>query len=87
MACGCPVVSTDCPSGPWEILDGGRLGRLVRVGDSAALAAAIAETLDQPPDRQAPASHAERFSLASIAESYEILLSGKGDAGAQPGED
>ncbi len=87
MACGCPVVSTDCPSGPWEILDGGRLGRLVRVGDSAALAAAIAETLDQPPDRQAPANHAERFSLASIAESYEFLLSGKGDAGAQPAED
>ena len=78
MACGCPVVSTDCPSGPWEILEGGRLGRLVPVGDSAALAAAIAETLDRPPPHRAPAAHTERFSLASIAQRYDTLLSGKG---------
>lgn len=47
MACGIPTVSTDCPSGPAEILGHGRWGRLVPVGDDAALADAIAATLDE----------------------------------------
>jgi glycosyltransferase involved in cell wall biosynthesis len=48
LAAGARVVSTDCPSGPREILQGGRLGALVPVGDSAALARAITESLDRP---------------------------------------
>ena len=48
LACGCPCVATDCPSGPREILDDGRYGRLVPVGDAAAMADAIARTLDAP---------------------------------------
>ena len=48
MACGTPVVSTDCPSGPREILEGGRWGRLAPVGDWRALARAIRDTLDEP---------------------------------------
>ncbi len=49
LALGTPVVSTDCPSGPREILQDGRYGRLVPVGDDEALANAMAETLAAPP--------------------------------------
>ena len=49
LAAGTRVVSTDCKSGPREILRGGRLGALVPVGDPAALARAIEEALDCPP--------------------------------------
>jgi glycosyltransferase involved in cell wall biosynthesis len=50
MALGVPVVSTDCPSGPAEMLDGGRFGPLVAVGDDAALAGAMLRALANPPD-------------------------------------
>lgn len=49
MACGVPVVSTNCLSGPDEILEGGHWGRLVPVGDIDALTKAMAVTLDSPP--------------------------------------
>jgi glycosyltransferase involved in cell wall biosynthesis len=52
LACGCPAVSTDCPSGPSEILDKGTSGRLVPCRDPAALAASILATLDEPVERQ-----------------------------------
>jgi glycosyltransferase involved in cell wall biosynthesis len=45
MSCGTPVVATDCPSGPRQLLDGGRYGRLVPVGDADAMAAALTDAL------------------------------------------
>ena len=48
MMCGCTPVSTDCPTGPREVLDNGRFGALVAVGDVAALAEAIDHALANP---------------------------------------
>lgn len=47
MACGAPVIATDCESGPREILQGGRFGRIVRVGDAEGMAAAIEAVLSE----------------------------------------
>jgi glycosyltransferase involved in cell wall biosynthesis len=74
MACGCPVVSTDCPSGPSEILADARYGRLVPVGDCDALSRAISETLDDPTDAAVLHEGAARYSSEASAEDYERVL-------------
>jgi glycosyltransferase involved in cell wall biosynthesis len=74
LACGCPVVSTDCPSGPAEVLEYGRYGRLVPVGDDAALAAALDATLRDPPDRDALRHRAASFSVERATDDYLELL-------------
>jgi glycosyltransferase involved in cell wall biosynthesis len=76
LACGTPVVSTDCPSGPAEILEQGRHGRLVPVGDSERMAAAILATLDDPGDPAARRRRAMDFSLERAADAYLALLLG-----------
>lgn len=76
LACGTPVVSTDCPSGPAEILAGGRYGRLVPVRDPEAMAAAILATLEAPVDRDALRRRAMDFGLDQAADSYLGLLLG-----------
>lgn len=75
-AAGCPIVSTDCPSGPYELLDGGRLGRLVPVADPAALARAILAELDRPHDRDALRQRAALFSYERSIEGYRNVLLG-----------
>ncbi len=74
LACGAPVVATDCPSGPREILEGGRHGTLVPVGDPAALALALERVLGSPPARPAGGRGLDRFTLESSAERYLRLL-------------
>lgn len=75
MACGTPVVSTDCPSGPAEILDGGKWGHLVPVGDDVALAQAILDTLDDPPvSSDDLIERAQDFSSERIAEQYLSVI-------------
>jgi len=75
MACGASVVSTDCPSGPAEILDDGEFGSLVPVGDDEALAAAIEASLDHPTPRETLLGRAADFSVAKSADAYlKILL-------------
>jgi glycosyltransferase involved in cell wall biosynthesis len=74
LACGCPVVSTDCPSGPAEILDHGRFGPLVPVGDDAGLARAIGAVLDDPPPSARLQARAELFNVQQATDRYLELL-------------
>jgi glycosyltransferase involved in cell wall biosynthesis len=75
LACGCPIVSTDCPSGPSEILAGGEFGRLVPIGDDVAMAAAINATLDAPPDPALLRARAEEFGAdRAIGRYLDVLL-------------
>lgn len=76
--CGTQIVATDCPSGPAEILAGGRFGKLVKVGAAPELAAAIADSLQG--DHAVPSdelrSRAADFDSASAAQAYLRALTG-----------
>jgi glycosyltransferase involved in cell wall biosynthesis len=74
LSFGLPVVATDCPSGPAEILENGRWGRLVKVGDFAKLASAIDETLSIQHDRDALMARAREFAPQIAAKKYLQLM-------------
>lgn len=74
MACGCPIVATDCPSGPYEILDGGKYGKLVPVGNCEAMAKAIIEALDAPKDSLKLQKRACEFSLERAVQQYAEVM-------------
>ena len=74
MACGTPVVSTDCDHGPREILEGGKWGRLVPVGDAEAMAEAILETLRDPIEPEVLVSRASVYSAEASVDRYMEVL-------------
>jgi glycosyltransferase involved in cell wall biosynthesis len=74
MACGCPVVATDCPSGPREILADGEYGQLVPVGDVTELASAVEEALEDPVDADLLCARADDFAPEVVLDEYERFL-------------
>lgn len=85
LAAGTQVISTDCPVGPREVLQGGRLGRLVPVGDRAALAQSLAAALDRGEGGEAPAAAAldvEGFTQQHSSAAYLALFESLAPRGA-----
>lgn len=74
MACGCPVVATDCPSGPKEILEAGKYGQLVSIGDAATLSEAMLNVLDSPIESEILAQRTQDFSFEKAVSKYLELL-------------
>jgi glycosyltransferase involved in cell wall biosynthesis len=74
LACGTPVVSTNCPYGPTEILQGGRYGRLTPVGDAAGMATAIRAALVEQPDRNALRERGLNYTADNAAKRFIEIL-------------
>ena len=74
LACGCPVVSTDCPGGSSEILEDGKYGALVSIGKADEMAKAVLAELDDPTPREILLRRAEDFSVERAVNSYLALL-------------
>ena len=83
LALGTPVVSTDCPSGPGEILEGGRWGRLIPVGDVAALADGMMEILQGSPFPRPSSAKLACYHLDQAVDRYLSVL-GMGDRSPVP---
>lgn len=74
MEAGLPIVSTDAPHGPREILDGGRFGALVPVGDPQALADAMQNSLAAPLPAADLKARAAEFEIGRIGDRYQRLI-------------
>jgi len=78
LALGVPVVATDCPTGPREILAGGKFGHLVPIGDVIAMSIALEDILENPPDRGILRGRADEWSTERVVESYLSILPAQG---------
>jgi glycosyltransferase involved in cell wall biosynthesis len=78
MAIGTPIVAFDCPSGPRELLDGGRCGFLVPDNDVEAMAQTLAYVIDHPEEAAAKVEHAlervQLFDVDRVTRKYEDLI-------------
>lgn len=75
LSCGAPVIATDCPNGPKEILDNGRHGRLVPVGDADTFASAMGDALDgkvEPPQEESW----RPYTVERVVDDYVELFKG-----------
>lgn len=70
LACGAPVVATNCPSGPQDVLEAGRYGALVSVGDPKGMAAAISSVITSGTDRERSRRRGNDFTLEKSAARY-----------------
>ena len=74
MMCGCTPVSTDCPTGPREVIQDGKYGYLVPMRDPAAMAAGIEEALDNPIPKDRLAESVRPFDEETVIERHFELL-------------
>ena len=74
MACGCPVISTNCPSGPREILEAGKYGELVPMANVQALSEAMLKVLDSRIDKNLLTQRAMYFSFDKAVSNYLNIL-------------
>jgi len=91
MACGTPVISSDCPAGPSEILECGRLGELCAAGDAEALAGALRRVLGDPEAARRRAALAEqvvteKWTIQASVRRLEQILEAAAAAGGRISE-
>ena len=74
MACGCPIVATDCPTGMRELLEGGRIGMVVPVSDVSAMAQAMLAKLSEVPNRAALRAKASQHDRKTALDRYVAIF-------------
>jgi glycosyltransferase involved in cell wall biosynthesis len=75
LACGAPIVATDCPGGPADILEGKPFARIVPLDDAHAMAEAIEEQMMYKTDRTQIIQYAQQFSIGTTAQQYIDMTS------------